>query len=143
MLFALRVGKNTGLQKVQIAYCCEKFCCSRTKTLNSKTEQRINLKFLVKLNETSSESLQAATKVYGEECMSRAQVFARHKRFREGRTNVEDDECSGRPTTSKTTSIIREIEKIVGKDCRLSIRLIAERMSMDKEEVRQILHDNL
>ena len=44
----LRVGKNLGLQKQQIACCCKKFCCSRRKMFNSKTEQRINLKFLVK-----------------------------------------------------------------------------------------------
>ena len=44
----LRVGKNLGLQKQQIAHCCKKFCCSRRKMFNSKTKQRINLKFLVK-----------------------------------------------------------------------------------------------
>ena len=37
----LRVGKNLGLQKQQIAHCCKKFCYSRRKMFNSKTEQRI------------------------------------------------------------------------------------------------------
>ena len=59
--------------------------------------------------------------VYGKECMSRTRVFEWHKRFREGRTDVEDDERSRRPTISKTTNNIREIEKIVREDCRLSI----------------------
>ena len=44
----LRVGKNLGMQKLQIAHCCKKYCCSRRKMFNSKTEQRISLKFLVK-----------------------------------------------------------------------------------------------
>ena len=52
-------------------------------------------------------------------------------------------ERSRRPTISKTTSNIQEIEKIVQEDCRLSIRLIAERMSIDKETVWQVLHENL
>ena len=43
------------------------------------------------------------------------------------------------PTMSKTTNNIREIEKIVREDRRLSIRLIAERMSIDKETVWQVL----
>ena len=43
----------------------------------------------------------------------------------------------------KTTNNIREIEKIVREDRRLSIRLIAERMSIDKETMWQVLHDNL
>ena len=73
--------------------------------------------------------------VYGKECMSRTRVFERHKRFREGRTDVEDDERSRRPTIWKTTNNIREIENIVREDRRLSIRLKAERMSIDKETV--------
>ena len=81
--------------------------------------------------------------VYGKECMSRTRVFEWHKRFREGRTDVGDDERSRRPTTSKTTNNIREIEKIVREDRRLSIRLIAERMSIDKETMWQVLHYNL
>ena len=74
--------------------------------------------------------------VYGKECMSRTRVFEWHKRFHEGRTDVEDDERSRRPTISKTTNNNREIEKIVREDRRLSIRLI-ERMSFDKETVWQ------
>ena len=81
--------------------------------------------------------------VYGKECMSRNHVFKWHKRFREGRTDVQDDERSRRPTISKTTNNIRKIEKIVQEDCWLNIRLIAERMSIDKETVWQVLHDNL
>ena len=37
----------------------------------------------------------------------------------------------------------RESEKIVREDRRLSIRLIAERMSIDKETVWQVLNENL
>ena len=70
--------------------------------------------------------------VYGKECMSKTRVFERHKRFREGRTDVEDDERSQRPTISKTTNNIREIEKIVGEDRRLSIRLIAGGFPFEK-----------
>ena len=82
--------------------------------------------------------------VYGKECMSRTRVFEWHKRFHEGRTDVGDDERSRRPTISKTTNNNRENEKIVREDLRLSIRLIAERMSIDKETVWQvILHENL
>ena len=81
--------------------------------------------------------------VYGKECMSRTRVFEWRKRFRECRTDVEDDERSRRPIISKTTNNIREIEKIVREDRRLSIRLIGERMSIDKETVWQVLHDNL
>ena len=81
--------------------------------------------------------------VYGKECISRTRVFEWHKRFCKGRTDVEDDERSRRPTISKTTNNIREIEKIAREDRRLSVRLIAERMSIDKETVWQVLQENL
>ena len=81
--------------------------------------------------------------VYGKECMSRTRVFEWHKRFHEGWTDVEDDEPSRRPTISKTTNNNREIEKFDREDRRLSIRLVAERMSIDKETVWQVLHENL
>ena len=60
-----------------------------------------------------------------------------------GRTDVGDDERSRRPTISKTTNNNQESEKIVREDHRLSIRLIAERMSIDKETVWQVLNENL
>ena len=80
--------------------------------------------------------------VYGKECMSKTCIFESHKRFCEEWTNVEDDERSRCPTISKTTNSIREFEKVFPEDRRLSIRLIAERMSIDKEKVWQILHNN-
>ena len=62
---------------------------------NSKTEQRINFEIFGKI--------QALMEVYGKECVSRTRVFEWHKRFHEGRTDVEGDERSRRPTISKTT----------------------------------------
>ena len=81
--------------------------------------------------------------VCGKECLSRTRVFEWHKRFHEGRTDVEDDERSRRPTISKTTNNNREIKKIVREDRWLSIRLLAQRMSIDKETMWQVLHENL
>ena len=94
------------------------FCFS---LLRVKIEQRINLKFLVKLNKTASESFQTITENYGEECVLRTRAFEWYKRFFEGRTDVKDDERSGRPSTSKITENIQKIKKILRENCRLSI----------------------
>ena len=59
---------------------------------NEKIEQRINLKFLVKLKKTSPmECIKLLKDVYGDNLMSRSRVFEWHKRFNEGREEVEDD----------------------------------------------------
>jgi hypothetical protein len=47
----------------------------------------------------------------------------------------------GRPCTSKTNENVEKIEQIVRIDRRLSILMIAEMVNIDKETVRQVLHD--
>ena len=78
--------------------------------------------------------------VYGDSSMSRTKVFEWHKRFVEGR---EDDPKSGRPCTSTTDTNIEKIRQLVRSDRRLTIRVIANEVGMDKETVRTILVDTL
>ena len=101
------------------------------KMLNLKTEQRVNLKFLVKLNKTVTECLQMLPDVYREDCVSRARVFEWHKRFTEGRMSVEDHKRTGRPNTSRTGENMERINRIVRQDRRLGVRMIAETLSID------------
>jgi hypothetical protein len=61
-----------------------------------KSEQRVNIKFLVKLKKSATETFQLLTEAYREDCMSRARVFEWHKRFSEGREIVKDDDRPGR-----------------------------------------------
>lgn len=110
---------------------------------NEKIEQRINLKFLVKLKKTPTECLQLLKEVYEDTCMSRAMVFMWHKRFSGGREAVEDDEREGRPSTSKTDENVEKITEIIRKDRRLSVRMLAEMVNINRETVRQILHNEL
>jgi hypothetical protein len=65
-----------------------------------KIEQRINLKFPVKLTKkTPTECFQLLKEVYGDNVMSRTRVFEWHKRFMESREKMEDGERLGRPST--------------------------------------------
>lgn len=110
---------------------------------SASNEQRINLKFLVKLNKTPTECFNLLKQVYGDESLSRARVFEWHKRFSDGRDSVEDNERPGRPVTASTSQKIARISEMVREDRRLSIRMIGERLGIDKETVRKILHDDL
>ncbi|KAJ8961746.1 hypothetical protein NQ318_021347 [Aromia moschata] len=64
------------------------------------------------------------------------------KRFKEGRETTEDDSRRGRPSTSKTDENIEKTGKLIGEDRRLSIRGLAEITGIDKDCVRQMLHDS-
>ncbi|KAJ8938293.1 hypothetical protein NQ318_020352 [Aromia moschata] len=59
-----------------------------------------------------------------------------------GRETTEDDPRPGRPSTSKTDENIEKIGKLIREDRRLSIRGLAEISGIDKECVRQILHES-
>ena len=81
--------------------------------------------------------------VYGDNLMSRSCVFELHKRFSVGREEVEDDWHPGHPSTSKSDQKIQKISEIVCKDWCLSVRMIADMVSINRETVRQILHNEL
>jgi hypothetical protein len=54
---------------------------------------------------------------FGEHSLSRTVVFEWHSCFKPGRVSVEDDECSGRPSTSKTIENVK-IQELIHEDCR-------------------------
>ncbi|KAJ8940841.1 hypothetical protein NQ318_005287 [Aromia moschata] len=110
--------------------------------LRVQMEQRVNLKFLVKLGKTFTEAYAMLKEVYGNECLSRTQVFEWFKRFKEGRETTEDDPRPGRPSSSKTDENIEEIGKLIREDRRLSIRGLTEITRIHKECVCQILHES-
>ena len=80
----------------------------------NKIEQHVNLKFLVKLKRKSpSECIELLKDLYGDNLMSRSRVSERHKRFSEGRQELEDVSHPGHPSTSKTNQNIPKISEIV------------------------------
>jgi hypothetical protein len=77
--------------------------------MDRKIEQRVCIKFCVKLGKSATETLEMLREDFGEHSLSRAAVFECHSRFKAGRVSVEDDERLGRPSTSKTTENVEKI----------------------------------
>ncbi|KAJ8946730.1 hypothetical protein NQ318_020824 [Aromia moschata] len=85
--------------------------------LSVQIEQRVNLKFLVKVGKTFTEAYAMLKEVDANECLSRTQVFEWFtKRFKVGRETTEDDPLTGRPSTSKTDENIEKIGKLIRED---------------------------
>jgi transposase len=61
-----------------------------------------NIKFYAKLGKSVSETGQMLTEACGADTMKKSSVFEWHKRFKEGREDVKDDERTGRPKTHRT-----------------------------------------
>ena len=106
-------------------------------------KQRANLKFLAKFGKTPSESFTMLQQVYGEETMSRTPAFEWHKRLKEGQEEVEDDPWSGRPSTSRTADNIKRMKQMVRAYRRLTVWMIAEELSINKDTVWSIITENL
>ena len=58
--------------------------------LDVDVEQRVNVKFCVKLGKSATETYDLLKRVYGDECQSRTQVFDWVKRFKEVREEIGD-----------------------------------------------------
>jgi hypothetical protein len=110
---------------------------------DKRLEQRINIKFCVKLGKNASETLQLLKEAYGAAAMKKTSVFEWHKRFKEGRDDVKDDERSGRPRTHRTDENVEKVRKLVCADRPLSLRMTARKLNLHIETVRQILTEDL
>ena len=113
------------------------------KMSDCKSEQRVNIKFLVKLKKSAKETFQLLTEAYGEDCTSRARVFEWHKRFSGGRESLKDDDRPGRPRTAVTDDNIEKVRDVIRKDRRLGVRAVAEEVNLDRESVRRILREEM
>ena len=78
--------------------------------LSQKKCHRLCIKFCVKNGFNGTQTLGMLEKCFGNDTLTRSNVFRWHERFRSGRESVEDDEHSGRPSTAKTDENINKIK---------------------------------
>jgi hypothetical protein len=78
--------------------------------MHGKIKQRVCFKFCVKLGKSTARTLELLHEAFGEHSLSLTAVFEWHSHFKAGQVSVEDDECLGRPSTSKTTENVEKFE---------------------------------
>ena len=76
-------------------------------------------------------------------CMNRASVFEWHKRFKEGRESVRDDERCGRSKEVRTPELIGQIKNFMDKDRRVSIETIRAQFDVSVGTVCTIIRKEL
>ena len=69
-------------------------------------EERYAIKFCFKLGKNATEAYGMLQTAFGVSCMNRASVFEWHKRFKEGRESVREDERCGRSKEVNTPELI-------------------------------------
>ena len=75
--------------------------------MQSETEEEhYAIKFCFKLGKNATEMYRMLQTAFRPSCMNRASVFEWHKRFKEGRESVRDDERCGRSEEVNTPQLI-------------------------------------
>jgi hypothetical protein len=75
-------------------------------------QQRVDIKFCVKLGKTPTETYELLQTPYDVETLSRRSVFERFKPFKDGR----EDPRGGRPSASRNADTIANICEVTTRD---------------------------
>ena len=80
---------------------------------------------------------------YGEDCLSRTQCHEWYQRFKSGRTSIEDDPKSGRPSTSMDDGHFEKVLAVIRQNRLPTVREVAEEVGICKSSCHLILTDKL
>ncbi|XP_029672795.1 protein GVQW3-like [Formica exsecta] len=106
-------------------------------------EQRANIKFCVKLEKSPTKTLQMIQQAYGDSAMHKSNVMKWYKRFREGREKITDDKRCGAPVIKATNKHREKLAILVRSNRRLTLAMLAKELNINRETIRQLLHDEL
>ena len=74
-------------------------------------EQRANIKFCFKLGKTAAETVELVRQVYGDNCLSCAQIFRWYAQFKSGVETIKDEARHGRPFSVRNEGLIVKVRK--------------------------------
>ena len=106
-------------------------------------EERYAIKLCFKFGKNATETYGMLQTAFQPSCMNRASVFEWHKKFKEGRESVKDDERCGKSKEVNTTALIGQIKNFMDKDRRVSIETISAQFDVSVGTVHTIICEEL
>ena len=100
---------------------------------SGREEERCAKKICFKLGKNTTETYGMIQTALGSSCMNRALVFEWHKRFKEVRESVSDDERYGRSKEDNTPEFI-------GQRVRVRVTMMSFNGSSERDSVRRGQH---
>ena len=101
------------------------------------------MKFCVKLEKKFAETYELMKKVYGDDCMSRTQVYTWFTRFKNGRDDLNDDPRPGQPEASNRAKLVEKVREIIAIDANLIVRMLVEELNLSYCTIYAILTEDL
>jgi histone-lysine N-methyltransferase SETMAR len=102
-------------------------------------EQRVCVKFCFKLGKTFTETFQMLQQAYGGTVLNRTQCYEWYQLFKSGRTSIEDDPKSGRPSSSTGGDHIEKVRSVSRENRHLTVREVSEEVGICKSSCHTIL----
>ena len=84
--------------------------------MDQAKEQRVCIKFCASLGKSAMETLRMIQQGFRDQSSSCTQVFQWHAQFKTGRTSVDDDEHTGRPTSCTIPETVARIQELIRQD---------------------------
>jgi transposase len=100
----------------------------------------IALNFAKSLVITQVETIRKIQQAFGDEAMSITQIKEWYNRFKDGRTSVDSEPRSGRPSTSRNDVVIHEVRTLVMQNRRITIRELTHEVGISHGSVQSILY---
>lgn len=83
------------------------------------------------------------TEAFGDDAMGKSQTYVWFRQFKEGRTSVEDDERSGRPSSGRNDENIARVCEKIFEDRRQTISNLCEVLGLSFGTCQRILTEEL
>ena len=106
-------------------------------------EQRVCIKFCVRLGTTGSETFEMLKQAFGDSCVSRSRTFEWFGRFKNGRASTANDDRSGRPSTATNPSKVEQVWVAVNQDCCRTIHNLCAEVGIGYGSCQRILTEKL
>ena len=82
-------------------------------------------------------------KVYGDDCISRIQVYMWFTRFKNGRNDLNDDPRPGLPEAPNRARLVEKVREIIAIDANFTVRILAEELNLFYCTIYTILTEDL
>ena len=80
---------------------------------------------------------------FGDECLSRSQVFEWSKRFKQGRRSLNDEKRLGRPLTATDPATVDRVQQLVLEDRRVTLEYVSDNVGISIGATHKVLHEHL
>ncbi|XP_014770146.1 protein GVQW3-like [Octopus bimaculoides] len=95
--------------------------------MTKRIEQRYSIKFCQKLGDTQARTIEKIQEAFGDDALGKVQIKEWYNRFKDGRTSVDSEPRSGRPSTSGDDEMIAKVRRIVYEERHVTIeKFVAE-----------------